>query len=155
MKRISLTKNRFALVDDEDFDWLSQFNWYVGGGGRWIYAYRWVAGKNEAMHRIIMKAPRHMEVDHINGIGFDNRKSNLRLCTHSQNVRNRIKKDETTTSCYKGVHWDSNRKKWRAAIKFNKVTTHLGDFDDEVDAARAYNDKAQELFREFARLNVL
>lgn len=91
--------------------------------------------------------------DHVNGIGLDNRRENLRPCNQSQNGGNSQKTKRNTVSSYKGVWFDPSRDKWESKIAFNRKTIHLGRFDSEEKAARAYDDKAQELFGEFARLN--
>lgn len=163
MKKIKLTQGKYALIDEEDFDLISQYKWYAKKIGNTFYAARaiTVQGQNKhknikrkqktiIMHREIMKnkLKQNQEIDHINGNGLDNRKCNLRLCNRSENMMNqRIKKG---TSQYKGVRWD---KKWRAQITYNKKQKHLGFFNNEIDAAKAYDKKAKELFGEFAKLN--
>src|SRR3990167_10292886 len=95
-KLIPLTKGKFAIVDVEDFEWLNQMEWQVHDKARSSYALgkKWLShtkGITLAMHREILK--KHninlegMEVDHINGDGLDNRKVNLRVCTHAENMR--------------------------------------------------------------------
>jgi len=141
-----------VMVSDEDYDYLSQFHWQAdkdntvnGGTG--------IIGKKRAlMHRIIMKAPRHLEVDHIDGNRLNNRRSNLRLCTSSQNKMNRgIRKD--TKSGYKGVSWHKQRKKWTARIKAEGKYKHLGLFENIKDAVIAYNEASIKYHKEFAWLN--
>lgn len=142
-----------ALVDDEDFDRLSKFVWYVN--------------KNFSISRTFMSGIRRVknislasEVLHQHGQLFDhkdrnplnNQKENLRPCTYSQNMMNRTKA-RGTTSLYKGVSWSSSRKKWCVCIHHEDRNYFLGRFDNEVDAAKAYNQKAKELFGEFANLN--
>ena len=98
--------------------------------------------------------PNHDEkpfVDHKNGDRTDNRVENLRWCTSSENNRNR-KKGEGTTSQYKGVYWNKNMNKWRVHIKMNGQK-HIGYFDDEEEAAMAYDDAAHKHFGEYAKLN--
>lgn len=103
------------------------------------------------MHRLIMNTPEGMLVDHINHDCLDNRKSNLRICTHAENARN--KRPVIGTSKYKGVYWDKTNKKWEAHIRKGKDVKYLGQFKCEKKAALAYNEKAKELFGEFAYLN--
>ena len=94
-------------------------------------------------------------IDHRDMNGLNNQRSNLRFCTLSQNAMNRRKR-ENTSSIYKGVYFNNQRgKKWKAQIRINGKQIHLGLFDFEVDAARAYNMKAIELFCEFANLNII
>ena len=96
-----------------------------------------------------LEFPEGMEVDHINGNSLDNRKSNLRICTHKENVRNQ-KLSAANTSGYRGVSWNKASKKWEAYIKVNQKRIYLGKFVDILDAARAYAKKAKECFGEFA-----
>jgi len=104
------------------------------------------------MHRVIMRAPKGVMCDHRNYNGLDNRKSNLRLCTSAQNQYNKRPK-KGCASRYKGVVLRKDCKRWRARIGFKRKRIHIGDFDDQMDAAMAYDDKAVELFGEFAYLN--
>jgi hypothetical protein len=93
-----------------------------------------------------------MQCDHINHNGLDNRRCNLRLCTHQQNCFNKKPKPGCTNK-YKGVYRSHESKKWRAEIRRNGRKIHIGHFDYEQDAAIAYDDYAIELFGEFAYLN--
>ena len=99
-----------------------------------------------------MQAPDGMVVDHIDGNSLNNRRSNLRICTPRQNTANRAK-TRNGTSRFKGVHFCTRDRKWRAQIGVDGARRFIGDFDDEVEAARAYDRKAAELFGEFAYLN--
>jgi hypothetical protein len=91
-------------------------------------------------------------IDHLDGNGLNNQRSNLRFATKSENGMNR-QKQENTTSIYKGVSWHKHNRKWVAYITINGKRSHLGYFISEVDAAKVYNQKAIELFCEFANLN--
>ncbi len=91
-------------------------------------------------------------IDHIDGNKTNNNLDNLRFCSLTQNQGNR-KKQENTSSIYKGVCWAKTRNKWRVQIKINDVVKHLGYFDNEKEAARTYNRAAEEHFKEFAKLN--
>ena len=150
MKQISLTQNRFVLVDDEDFDYLNQWKWGVNGAnsvcGR-------INGKFCVMSRIIMSCQKGLQVDHINMNTLDNRKENLRICTSSLNCVNR---PPTTKglSGYRGVTKHIN-KWWRARIEIGGKKLHLGLFRNPKDAAHAYNQAAKKYFGEFARINPL
>jgi hypothetical protein len=105
------------------------------------------------MHRQLLGLTDPSEqVDHRNHDGLDNRRENLRPCTNQQNQHNQRKR-AGCTSRYKGVHWDFRNGSWRAAIKAEGRTIHLGRFQDEDDAARAYDDAARRLFGEFALTN--
>ena len=108
-----------------------------------------------SIHRLIMDAPKGMEVDHINGNPLDNRKSNLRICTRSENERNKGPL-KNNTSGYKGVTRQSRinkNDKWRAQIRHNSKLIVIGLYEDKEEAARAYDKKAKELHGEYAYLN--
>lgn len=105
------------------------------------------------MHREIIHIPEHLVCDHINRNGLDNRKANLRPATVSQNLCNRTKTKAKTRSKYKGLEWDKTQRKWRARIQLNGRKIHLGSFANEIDAAKAYDKKARDLFGQFACLN--
>lgn len=152
MREIPLTRGKFAIVDDEDYEYLSKSEWQYG-----TYAMRSVPKEGggqrvERMHRVIMNAPKGMEIDHINHNKLDNRKCNLRLCTSSQNSRN-LPIRKNTKSGYKGVSWHKQMNKWRVQIVAKGKVYYLGLFDDKHEAAVAYNEKAAELSGEFAYLN--
>lgn len=157
-KRIELTQGKFAVVDDADFEFLNQWKWHARRNGRNCYAGRGIRINGMpriiGMHQVILNLPSGMKSDHINGDGLDNRRSNLRSCTHCENMRNRSK-NIRDSSRYKGVFWDKATQKWRARISINSRETHLGYFDDEEKAACAYNAAARKHFGEFARLNVI
>lgn len=154
MKEIPLSKGYSAIVDDEDFDYLNQWKWTWRKG----YATRTVTiapGVRELiiMHRILLNAPDGVFVDHINMNGLDNRRENLRLADRTQNNANRKKPTGLHSSMFKGVSWFKLRKAWRADIKVNRKCVHLGVFDCEVEAAKAYNFAAIEYFGAYAQLN--
>lgn len=150
MKQIPLTQGKFALVDDEDFERINSHKWSLGNVGRNnLYAIRSVYknGKKEKtvyMHREVLELTSKKHVDHVNSNGLDNQKANLRECTHSENMRNRIRHNK---SGFKGVFQMGNR--WKAMIR----NRYLGLFTTAIDAARAYNAAAKQLYGEFARLN--
>ena len=159
MKEILLTKNQVALVDDRDFEYLSQFKWYAAKSGSTFYAKRdthLTNGKRIViyMHREILNVPKGMETDHIDHFGLNNQRMNLRICTRQENQMNR-NSQKNSSSKHKGIFWDKNAKKWQVQINYNGETKYLGIYHSETDAALAYNIKASELFREFAKLNVI
>jgi len=160
MKQIPLTQGKFAIVDDKDYDWLNQWKWHAAKHppGGYYYARRQTSRKNKkrwliSMHRQIMNVLSGMQIDHINHNSLDNRRCNLRICNQSQNNQNRSKAKNEKSSQYKGVSQRSGKKKWRAHIQLNKEPLGIGSFDNEIEAARAYDNKAKELFGEFALLN--
>ncbi len=104
------------------------------------------------LSRLIMAPNADEVVDHINGDKLDNRRTNLRVCTQSENARNNNKPRKRKTShLFKGVHWDGSA--WVAQIQVNKIKHYLGRFSSEFEAARAYDRKAKELHGAFASLN--
>ena len=151
-KTIPLTQGHVAIVDADDYDDLSQYKWHVNKNSNTFYAQRKQNGKTIKMHRQILNAPDGLLCDHKNHNGLDNRRSNLRLCTHAQNQQNR----RPLTGCsskYKGVCWNRDKKKWQADITVKGWHIFIGYFDYEADAAIAYDDRAIEYFGEFAWLN--
>ena len=150
LRHIALAGGLFAIVDAADFEWLNRHRWQTTGGTTG-YVRSTIRGKNVFMHRLIMNPPAGMVVDHINGNRQDNRRGNLRVCTQAENLRNR--RSCRGTSRFKGVHWNAKIRKWVASICLNRKIMHLGYFDDEIEAARAYDRKARELFGPFAYLN--
>lgn len=153
-KELALSQGKVALIDDADFDWLNQWKWTAKEGVHTWYAYRsvWRPRINIQLHRFIMDAPLGVDVDHKNFNGLDNQRHNLRLATDLQNNAYRIKHDGCT-SRFKGVYFSTIRGKWIAQIRRTNAPRHLGCFTDEVEAARAYDIAARELFGEFAVLN--
>ena len=153
MREIPLTKGQVALVDDEDYEDVSRFHWHFSNG----YAMGRIAGKGRqkvALHKHLMQPPLGMEVDHENLNRLDCQRGNMRLCTRSQNVANTIKR-RGGTSRYKGVYWATRERAWLAAITVSYRVVHLGHFDNEADAALAYNRAAAAHFGPFARLNTI
>lgn len=104
------------------------------------------------MHREIMHCPKNYEIDHINHNTLDNTKCNLRIATKQQNQANQLK-NRGKQSKYKGVF--KSKKKWRARIRYKNTRINCGSFDSEAQAAMAYNTKAQELYGEYACLNII
>lgn len=155
--KIPLTRGQFAKVDPEDYIWLSQFRWHCSKQPHTSYAIR-NAGegaerKKVAMHREIMETPGHLVCDHINRNGLDNRKQNLRNCTKGENNLNQPAQ-RNSVSRYKGVYRRKNMKKWAACIKTKGKQKHLGYFEDEMEAAKAYDEAAKIYHGEFAKLNL-
>ena len=106
------------------------------------------------MHRAIMNAPKGVMVDHIDRNGLYNRKRNLRLCSRRENSYNR-RGNSRGSSQHKGVFWHNVCGKWMAGITYNGKFSYLGVYVSEKDAAKAYDEKAKELFGEFAYLNLV
>jgi hypothetical protein len=147
MKYINLTKGYRAMVDNEDFGYLNQFNWYASVCKYTVYAITKINGHTVHMHRLIMGTPKGLDVDHIDHDGLNNQKINLRNCTRQQNQHNQIK--HRGISKYLGVSYAKDRKnKWRSQIKHNNKKIALGSFATQEEAMLAYNKKSKELYGE-------
>lgn len=141
---------RVALVDDADYELISQYNWTATRSGRSFYAVRrGVGGAYCSMHAFLTGWP---GVDHINHDGLDNRRCNLREATKSQNAHN-MRSNLGVTSSYKGVSWYKRDSTWEAKIKTDGQYRFLGRFADEEAAARAYDAAALAAWGEYAYLN--
>lgn len=153
MKEIQLTQGKVAIVDDADYDWLSQFKWYTYKHRNTWYAVRNIPPTNGKrskikMHQVICEK----NCDHKDGNGLNNQRTNLRAATASQNQHNR-RISKNNTSGLKGVTLDKRRNKWMARIVFNGKSKFLGLFATRAEAGRAYDQAARELYGEFAALN--
>lgn len=154
MKEISLTQGKVTLVDDGDYETLARFKWHAHRQPQGIfYAEREcrVHGRQKTikMHQVIMQAK---GIDHWDGDGLNNQRSNLRVATTAQNQANRVRL-VTNTSGRRGVSWSRKMMRWRARIGVDGSVRHLGFFDDLDEAARVYDTAARQFFGEFARLN--
>ena len=151
MKEIQLTQGKTALVDDEDYEYLSQWKWTANFSKGKFYARRHLGNRKYlSMHKDLILSD--LDVDHIDGDSLNNQKYNLRTCTHLQNMQNgKIKSNNT--SGYKGVNWYKKYEMWVARITVNKNRICLGYFNDVKDAARAYDAAARQYFGDFARTN--
>lgn len=152
MREIYLTQNLTTQVDDDDYEYLSQFNWYAAKMGKFYAVRRGPNNTTLRMHAIILNPPDGMQVDHIDGNSLNNQRNNLRICTQKENARNRTKL-EGTSSMYKGVHWREDIGKWQSYIYINRVKKILGNFMTQIEAAIYYDIAAKTYFGEFAKLN--
>ena len=151
MKKIPLTKGKFAIVDSEDYPLLSRHNWYYTNHKN----NKGYAATNQGvlyMHNLISPAPKGMFVSHENGDFLDNRKENL-IFLHYGILQHRKIKSNNKTSKYKGVWWDKRGKRWMASIRKNGKRYHLGASQDESYLAKLYNKKALEFFGPLAYQN--
>lgn len=153
-KIIPLTRGQFAFVDSVKYDFLMQWNWYAVFNCKTqsFYARRsYVHGEEYLMHHVIF-GYRVKYLDHKNRNTLDNRQANLRPCSVSSNNANgRLR--VTNSSGYRGVSWQVSLQKWRACISKNRRTTHIGLFDDKIEAAKAWDAVAILVHGEFANLN--
>lgn len=170
MKKIKIKYNggfKVALIDNEDFELVSQYNWYDAHG--YAYGYK-KGGKSKGnmvfMHRLILGLSKrdNIQVDHRDFNGLNNRRSNIRKCSPSQNKQNR-KSLKNKTSKYLGVSLKTCKypkkngngyyiyKRIIAVITVNKKHIHLGSFKNEIDAAKKYDEAALKYYKEFANLN--
>jgi hypothetical protein len=162
-KTILLTQGYEAIVDEEDFAGLNRYRWKILKSGSKRYAARsrkWPGGKYTTilMHREILCVEKDECIDHRNGNGLDNRRENLRAATYSQNLANR--RTKFGTSRFKGVHWNIQRQIWHAQIGCGQTedgrqkVVFLGFYENEEDAALAYDRMAVEIHGEFAVPNL-
>lgn len=153
MKTIPLSKGHVTVVDVEDYDMLSKYSWWIDAYGYALTTQKiYGRKKNIRMHRMILEPPADKVVDHIDGDPLNNQKSNLRIVSQKQNLRN-SRTRHNNLSGYKGVGWYKNYKKWQVRISVDGKQIHIGYFDDKHEAARAYNEAALLHYGEFAWLN--
>jgi hypothetical protein len=148
VRLIPLSGGGYAWVDADDYEWLSRYHWHTTGG----YPSRREQGKEIAMHREIMQPRAGKVVDHADGNRQNECRSNLRRCTPGENRRNTHKR-RNGYSRFKGVTFQKSLGKWKAHYKFKGRSHHIGCFDDEAEAARAYDAAAVKHFGEFACVN--
>jgi len=151
-------KGHTVLIDEEFLSLFESANWIISKGGRSFYL---VAKPNNLFHRLVMGLSfgDGKIVDHINWNGLDNRKENLRVVTHAQNLSNQAVRPDRTykgkrkTSQFKGVYYDKTRNKFWACISVEGKRIKLGRFSDEISAANAYNSAAIKYYGDCAVLN--
>lgn len=153
--RIRCSSGKYALIDPEDYEYLSKFNWndYTG----YPRTFRRRKSENNkligtSMHALILKAPKGLAIDHINGNTLDNRKKNLRIVTSQQNGCNR-KLGSNNTTGYKGVTYHKRDRLYQSSIKIKGKRQYLGWFKTAEEAANAYNKASKILHGEFGRIN--
>jgi hypothetical protein len=149
VRRIPLGHGLFATVDASDYEMLSKYKWSVFHYAGRVYAVCHTKGKTVYMHRMLMRPRKGYVVDHIDGNGLNNRRCNLRVCTPRQNRANA--RPRAGTSRFVGVY--RKRGKWVGGITSRGKYYYVGQFDDEVEAAKARDRKAYELHGEYAYLN--
>ncbi len=153
-RTIPLTKGYVAVVDADDFEWLSAFKWsaLVQRKGKNVYAVRseQVDGKRKHVRMHCALKPGHPIVDHIDGDSLNNRRTNLRGATNQQNVFNQPR-PVTNTSGAKGVAWSKSKDRWRAYVTLNQKQHHVGYFTEFSDAEAAVKAARRRLHGEYAR----
>jgi len=159
MKLIQLSQGKFAMVDDEDYERVSQFKWHANKDLKTFYARRQIRDhglkrqRHESMHRFILGFDPDKEIiDHVDGDGLNNQRYNLRFATKAENCRN-ARPAAGKYSKYKGVWFNKLEGKYMAGIMVNRKAISLGYFSNEVDAAMAYNNAAIIYHGEFAFVN--
>jgi hypothetical protein len=140
MRKIPLSQGLFALVDDEDFEYLNQWKWYAAKGEHTTYAQRTdrSTGKKLTvrMAQAILKTKDKQLTDHKDGNGLNNQRYNIRACTRHQNAMNKRIVNRGKTSIYRGVSWYPRYNKWKAYILSGKDRKHIGYFVNEIEAAK-------------------
>lgn len=157
-RTIQLPCGRKTVVDTLDYIRVKNYNWYALKSGKTTYVYGYPRGRRAPLvllHRLILDVPPGMEVDHRDRDGLNNRRSNLRLATRSQNNANRGKQRRKggTTSRFKGVFWYPRTGKWLTQIRVDRKQYYIGYFTDEIEAARAFDRANLKMRGEFAVLN--
>lgn len=143
MREIPLTQGLTAKVDDDDYDYLSQWNWCASDNGGRVYAVTWHKEKLISMHRLLLDYTGALDIDHVNHDGCDNRRENLRIVTRTVNNLNRrvppknIKVRETATGA----------KRYDARVQWNYVSIHLGTYETEDDAKEAVRNAIQQIIK--------
>lgn len=159
MKRIKLSKGKFALVDDADYEYLSQYKWYylerksrTTGKVLSCYARTSIkAGSKHAstsMHRLLMNPPKGMVVDHRDHDGLNNQRYNLRVCTYSQNAQNT---KPYGSSKYSGVYLCKLYNKWYLKLTIDGTRRGFGRFDTELEAGIISNLMIRKYFKEYGK----
>ena len=152
--RIPLAGGLEAVLDAADYPLVAPYTWCKRPVRNTTYVQASVPGDGKRtsvlMHRLILGAKRGEIVDHIDGDGLNNRRSNLRKCSHSQNMCN-SRKPSTNVSGYKGVYFDKRDQSWRTRIVMNQKATNLGNFIDLESAIKARREAERRLHGEFAR----
>jgi len=146
-----------VLIDDEDYEKINTHSWCIfHSRSERPYVVRYINNSGKQiriwLHRIIINPPDGKVVDHINNNTLDNRKCNLRICTHKENIRNQ-KKRKNNASGFKGVYFVEKNKKYRATIRVNGKGIHLGLFGTPEEAHKAYCEASKKYHGEFGRVS--
>lgn len=156
-KEVQLTQGKVALVDDEDYKWLKHHKWqFSSTNGYAVGQLRYDNGtysEKVLMHRQIMNTPKKLHTDHINGDKLDNRKTNLRVCTPSENYVNRGVCKKRNKSGYKGVYWSERDKRYQVTMRKNSKTHYIGMFEEIDEAITMYDFWVVQMWGEYAQPN--
>jgi hypothetical protein len=159
MMYLPVSGKYLALVDDDDYKYLREFEWFRSGCGRHSYPYTSVRigtlHYTILLHRLVMgcRWGDGKIVDHRNHNVLDAQKSNLRFCKHGQNISNQMHKRGNKSSRFHGVYFHSHKRLWAAQLRHNNKQFNLGYFRDELAAAKRYDEAARAIHGEFASLN--
>jgi hypothetical protein len=154
MAYINLTQGKTTEIDDVDYPFISSIKWRTANIRGKLYAINSSKIYESSLHRLLLGASSGVVVDHIDGNGLNNKRSNLRLCSNKENVRYQTL-SKMNTSGYKGVSIHKQTQKYRAQIRVNNRLMHLGLYTTKEEAAEAYNNAAIVHFGPFAKLNLI
>lgn len=154
---VPLTQNKEAIIDAEDVDKVLNYTWCAILNKGCFYAataVRNAEGKvvRILLHKLILKCEKPLEIDHADGNGLNNTKTNLRLVTRQQNMFN-VRKPKHNTSGYKGVSWCQSSQKWKATISVERKRHHLGFYNTKEQAYSAYCEASERLHGKFGRVD--
>lgn len=157
MKKIPLNKGLVTLIDDSDYLSVAEFNWFATKIGRNLYVQRNTqkpdgSKSRQYLHRFLLSEPEG-DVLHWDGNGLNNQRDNLRSASRKENLWSFQRKRVGASSRYRGVSWDASRNKWQSRLKKEYKTIHLGRFESEEAAARAYDTAAKQFYGEFSTSN--
>jgi hypothetical protein len=152
-KQVPLTRGQVAIVDDEDYERVMAAGpWHVYLNKHMWYPRRRVGKRHQPLANFVLGTVDSCMIDHIDHNGLNNCKHNLREVSYTENNHNR-RKQHNTTSTYYGVSRSTSGDSWEASIRKDGKYYYIGKFRDQLTAARAYDNKARELYGVMARLN--